>query len=51
MLYVDFEFYNKTYFLFAYRKNEQEDITGKQKRMFRELVGSLLDELRQKKKV
>jgi hypothetical protein len=49
VLYVDFEHYGKTYFLFAYPKRELENITDKQKQMFKHLIIELLDELKRKK--
>jgi hypothetical protein len=49
VLYVDFEHYGKIYLLFAYPKNVLETITDKQKKMFRQLIGELLDELKRKK--
>ena len=51
VLYTDFEFYKKTYFLFAYPKNELETITDKQKKMFRNMINELLNELKIKKDV
>ena len=49
VLYVDFEFYERTYFLFAYLKSEMETITPKQKQMFRKLIADLLNEIKQKR--
>jgi len=46
VLYVDFEFYRKTSFLFAYPKNELETITNNQKQMFKRIINQILDELR-----
>ncbi|MCL2387342.1 MAG: type II toxin-antitoxin system RelE/ParE family toxin [Defluviitaleaceae bacterium] len=49
VLYVDFEHYGRIYGLFAYRKNESENITDVQKQMFRQLINELLEELKRKK--
>lgn len=49
VLYVDFELYEKTYMLFAYPKNELENITGEQKNKFKKMIGILLVELRDKR--
>jgi len=49
VLYVDFEYYEKTYLLFAYRKSSQVNITDKQKLMFKQMIGLLLDELANQK--
>jgi len=48
VLYVDFESYEKTYFLFAYPKNELENITNSQKNMFKQTIDTLLKELRER---
>ena len=45
VLYVDFDYFEKTYFLFAYQKSSRENITDKQKLMFKQMIGLLLDEL------
>ena len=46
ILYIDFSYYEKTYFLFAYPKNELDNITDKQKQIFKTMVHTLLEELR-----
>ena len=46
ILYIDFSYYEKTYFLFAYPKNELENITDKQKQIFKTMINILLEELR-----
>ncbi len=46
ILYIDFSYYEKTYFLFAYPKNELENITDKQKQIFKTMIHILLEELR-----
>ena len=48
VLYVDFESYEKTYLLFAYTKSQNENITDRQKLMFKQKINTLLDELRKK---
>ena len=45
VLYVDFEFYETTSFLFAYPKSETEDITDKQKLMFKRAINAILVQL------
>ncbi|MCL1877291.1 MAG: type II toxin-antitoxin system RelE/ParE family toxin [Defluviitaleaceae bacterium] len=50
VLYVDFEHYGRTYCLFAYLKNESETITDQQKKMFKQKINSLLEELKKKVK-
>ena len=49
VLYVDFEIYKTTSFLFAYPKSELENITDKQKQQFRNLIDSILNGLKQAK--
>lgn len=46
ILYIDFSYCEKTYFLFAYPKNELENITDKQKQIFKTMIHILLEELR-----
>ena len=46
ILYIDFSYYEKTYFLFAYPKNELENITETQKQIFKTMINILLEELR-----
>ena len=46
VLYVDFEFYETTSFLFAYSKNESETITEQQKQMFKQIINSICEGLK-----
>ena len=45
VLYVDFEFYETTTFLYAYLKKELENITDQQKQMFRRVNNAILMQL------
>ena len=49
VLYVDFEFYETTSFLYAYPKNELENITDHQKQMFRQIINAILDGLKRQR--
>jgi hypothetical protein len=49
ILYVDFPAYETTSFLFAYPKNELENITDQQKQAFKRVINAILGELKRKK--
>lgn len=50
VLYIDFMFYEKIYLLTVYPKTKKENITEKEKKLIRKLVGELKNELRRQKK-
>jgi hypothetical protein len=45
-LYIDFVRYEKTYFITAYSKSDQDDLDAKQKKVIRAKIKLLTDELR-----
>lgn len=51
VLYVDFEYYETTSFLFAYPKSETENITEQQKQMFKQIINAILNEFKNRKGV
>jgi len=48
ILYIDFIVYEKIYLLMAYPKNVKENITDKEKKIIKQLVTDLKNELRRK---
>lgn len=49
VLYIDFIVYEKIYLLMAYPKNQKENISDKEKKIIKQLVTDLKNELRRKK--
>lgn len=48
VLYIDFIVYEKIYLLMAYPKNQKDNITDKEKKIIKQLVTDLKNELRRK---
>jgi hypothetical protein len=49
VLYIDFIVYEKIYLLMAYPKNQKDNISDKEKKIIKQLVTDLKNELRRKK--
>ncbi len=49
VLYIDFIVYEKIYLLMAYSKNQKDNISDKEKKIIKQLVTDLKNELRRKK--
>lgn len=49
ILYIDFIMYEKIYLLTAYPKNQKDNISDKEKKIIKQLVTDLKNELRRKK--
>jgi hypothetical protein len=46
IIHVDFEYYKTTYMIYAYSKNEKEDLTPAEKMIFKRLIKEIKDELK-----
>jgi len=50
VIYVDFDDFNKTYFITAYEKSDMDNLSNAEKNELKQLVGVLKNELRKKGK-